>query len=167
MQIEVISNSSVLTRKIGKVFSRILSGGDVILFTGELGGGKTTFISGIAEGLGITGNFSSPSFTILSEYRINRNKSLVHVDLYRLENIKEIEEIGIEDYIYDKGSIVCIEWGDKIKKYIKEDFLEVNLGYINSENDSETKRKIIFSGYGSYWEGRLGKFKDILEKNKE
>jgi len=167
MQIEVISNSSVFTKKIGKIFSNILSGGNVILFTGELGGGKTTFISGIAESLGITENFSSPSFAILNEYRIDKSRSLVHVDLYRLGDTGEIEDTGIDDYIYSSSSIVCIEWGDKIKKYIKKDFLEVNLSYLKGEDDTETKRKIVFRSSSGYWNRRLKELKKMLGKSKE
>jgi tRNA threonylcarbamoyladenosine biosynthesis protein TsaE len=167
MQIEIISNSGVSTCKLGQIFSKVLSGGDVILFTGELGGGKTTFISGIARGLDITGNPSSPSFTIINEYRVGRFKNLVHIDLYRLEGTGEISEIGIGDYIYNSNSIVCIEWGDKVKEYIKGDFLEINLDYLKDKDDTESKRKILFSSSNRYWDRKLEELRGILGKNKE
>ncbi len=167
MQIEIISNSRVSTCKLGKIFSRVLSVEDVILFTGELGGGKTTFISGIAGGLGITENPSSPSFTIVNEYRVGRFKNLVHIDLYRLGDTGEISEIGIGDYIYNSNSIVCIEWGDKIKQYIKGNFLEINLDYLTDEDDTESKRKILFSSSNRYWDRKLEELRGVLDKNKE
>ena len=111
MQIEIISNSSIFTKNLGKKFSRVISKGDVVLFSGELGGGKTTFISGIAEGFGLKENLSSPSFIILSEYSIDNWRKFVHADLYRLENTDEINGIGLDDYLYDDISIICIEWG--------------------------------------------------------
>ena len=98
MQIEIISNSPVFTRNLGKKFSAVLSKGDIVLFTGELGGGKTTFISGLAGGFGLGENLSSPSFTILNEYRIDNTRKFIHADLYRLENTEEIGGTGLEDY---------------------------------------------------------------------
>ena len=106
MQIEIISNSAAFTKDLGKKLSRALTKGNIILFAGELGGGKTTFISGIAEGFGLGENLSSPSFTIMNEYRIDNHKKLIHADLYRLDGASEINGIGLDDYFYDGTSIV-------------------------------------------------------------
>jgi|SRR3989304_1380189 len=165
MQIEFISNSPIFTRNLGKTFSRILSKGNIILFTGELGGGKTTFISGLAEGFGLGKNLSSPSFTILNEYRIDNNRKFIHADLYRLENTREINGIGLDDYFYDGISIICIEWGDRIRDHIEKEYLEIDLSYLIDESNAGTKRKIIFSSFNRYWDLKLSKFKKILEKN--
>jgi tRNA threonylcarbamoyladenosine biosynthesis protein TsaE len=165
MRFEIISNSPIFTRNLGKTFSRILSKGNIILFTGELGGGKTTFISGLAEGFGLGKNLSSPSFTILNEYRIDSSGKFIHADLYRLENIGEINGIGLDDYFYDGISIICIEWGDKIKDYIEKEYLEINLSYLMDKSNAETKRKIIFNSISRYWDLKLAKFKKTLEKN--
>ena len=89
MHMELISGSSQATIDLGKKFSRILRGGDIIIFSGELGGGKTTFISGLAEGLGIKESLSSPSFTILNQYNAGKLK-LIHIDFYRLDGIDRI-----------------------------------------------------------------------------
>lgn len=164
MQIEIISDSSDFTKNLARSFSKILRPGDIILFTGELGGGKTTFISGIAEGFGLTENLSSPSFTLLNEYRIAGQKKLIHADLYRLENIDEVSGIGLEDYIYNKKSIICIEWGNRAEDLVKKEFLEVNLSYLMDEDNGDTKRKIIFRSTGRHWDLRLAKFKKMLKK---
>ncbi|MDY0027802.1 MAG: tRNA (adenosine(37)-N6)-threonylcarbamoyltransferase complex ATPase subunit type 1 TsaE [Candidatus Humimicrobiaceae bacterium] len=176
MQIEIISNSPVFTRNLAKSFSRVLSRGDIIIFAGELGGGKTTFISGLAEGLGVPDNLSSPSFTLLNEYKTSSRIKFIHADLYRLENITDFDGIGLEDYLYDGNSIICIEWGDRIKDLIKKEFLEIDLGYLidnenndesNNENDSkneDTKRRIIFKSASGYWDLKLQVFKKILKK---
>jgi tRNA threonylcarbamoyladenosine biosynthesis protein TsaE len=119
MQIVIISNSADFTKDLGKKLSRFLTKGSIILFTGELGGGKTTFISGIAAGLGFRKDLSSPSFTILNEYRIGGRMKLIHADLYRLEDIDELNDTGLNDYIYDGFSIICVEWGDRIRDHIK------------------------------------------------
>src|SRR4030042_4512808 len=101
MQIETISKSPVFTRNLGKKFSAVLSKGDIVLFTGELGGGKTTFISGLAEGFGLEETLTSPSFTIMNEYLIDNIRKFIHADLYRLENAGEINGIGLENYFYE------------------------------------------------------------------
>jgi len=165
MQIEIISNSPVFTRNLGKKFSAVLSKGDIVLFTGELGGGKTTFISGLAEGFGLGKNLSSPSFTILNEYRIDSNRRFIHADLYRLENTKEIDGTGLEDYFYDGISIICIEWGDRIKDNIEKDYLEINFSYLIDESSTGTKRKIAFTSSGQYWDNKLSGYKKMLMKN--
>lgn len=163
MELKITSNSAVFTKNLGKNFSKIISNGDVILFSGELGGGKTTFISGLAEGLGIRENVSSPSFTILNVYSTHRKNKLVHADFYRLENIEDIAEIGVEDYLYDNRAVVCMEWGDKIKKYIDRDCLEVEIRYLlaDDENDSlnnSDRRLVTFKSFSQYWDNKLTKF---------
>ena len=167
MQIEIISDSPLFTKNLGKSFSKIVSRGDIILFTGELGGGKTTFISGLAEGFGLAENLSSPSFTLLNEYKIDSHRKLIHADLYRLENIDEVNGIGLDDYLYDGKSVICIEWGDKIRDFIAKEFLEINLSYLLDEESEDTKRKIIFKSAGRYWDLKLLEFKKIPGKNKE
>lgn len=165
MQIEIISNSPVFTQNLGKKFSKILSKGDIVLFTGELGGGKTTFISGMAEGFGLGENLSSPSFTILNEYHIDNSRKFIHADLYRLEDAREIDGTGLEDYFYDGISIICIEWGDRIKDNIGKDYLEINFSYLIDESNTGTKRKIIFTSSNQYWNVKLSGFKKIMMKD--
>ncbi len=143
----------------------VLSKGDIVLFTGELGGGKTTFISGLAEGFGLEETLSSPSFTIMNEYLIDNTRKLIHADLYRLENAGEIDGIGLEDYFYDGISIICIEWGDRIKDNIEKDYLEINFSYLIDESNTGTKRKIIFTSLNRYWDIKLSGFEKIMMKD--
>jgi tRNA threonylcarbamoyladenosine biosynthesis protein TsaE len=186
MIMKLASGSPSITRKIGLILSKILKSGDILLLTGELGAGKTTFISGIAEGLGIKGNLSSPSFTIINLYEIGSRKKFIHADFYRLDSADEILNTGIEDYLYSNRNIVCIEWGDKIKGLLGSNYLEVKFeyfcpsvrdhvtGYItgyttgfDSNSDLE-KRLVLFSGTaaGSYWDRKLKIFKKLLERQK-
>ncbi|MFA5015332.1 MAG: tRNA (adenosine(37)-N6)-threonylcarbamoyltransferase complex ATPase subunit type 1 TsaE [Actinomycetota bacterium] len=165
MQIEIVSNSPVFTQNLGKKFSTVLSNGDIVLFTGELGGGKTTFISGLAGGFGLRGNLSSPSFTILNEYHIGNTRKFIHADLYRLENTKEIDGTGLEDYFYDGISIICIEWGDRIKDNIEKDYLEINFSYLIDESSTGTKRKIVFTSSNQYWDIKLSGCKKMFIEN--
>jgi len=162
MQLEFISTSPQQTAETGKKLSKLLKGGDVLLFSGELGGGKTTFISGQARGLGIPENLSSPSFTILNEYGVGKFK-LIHIDLYRLDSLAEFENIGLDDYIYNDRCIVCVEWGEKVREYIKKEYLLLDFGYVLGE-DSIDKRKIIFRSSGPLWEPRIKILENRLKR---
>lgn len=94
---------------LAKEFSKSLKPGNIIVLKGELGAGKTTFVKGIAKGLGIEKNISSPTFNIIKEY----DNILCHIDAYRVMD----EDIGIEHYAISKF-IICIEWYSNIEDYI-------------------------------------------------
>jgi len=165
MQINIISNSAAFTKDLGRKLSRVISKANIVLFSGELGGGKTTFISGLAEGLGLNENLSSPSFTILNEYHIDDRLKFIHADLYRMENIDDINSTGLDDYLYDGFSIICVEWGDKIEDYIRKEYLKINLSYLIDSSNISTKRKITFDSNNRYWDLNLLRLRKILEKN--
>lgn len=175
MIIEFISGSPDFTREAGRLFSKFIKAGDIILFTGELGAGKTTFISGMAGGFGIKENPSSPSFTILNIYSFSNERRFIHADFYRLKDINEIISSGIEDYLYDRKSIICIEWGEKIKNILDQSFLMIDFNYSvgeknkrgteekdDGEENDIMKRVILFSSDNEYWNKKLKKFKEAL-----
>jgi tRNA threonylcarbamoyladenosine biosynthesis protein TsaE len=171
MNVKMISASPGKTRIIGSMFAMLLSPGDIIFLLGELGGGKTTFISGIAEGLKSEGNVSSPSFTLINIYdykKDNTRLNLVHCDLYRVEGFRDIPDIGIEEYIYDGQSIVFIEWGNFLREKISKDYLIIKFEYIfnyegkeESSEISDRKRILTFSAENTYWRQKLRLFKDF------
>lgn len=158
MKLEIISDSPRLTLELGKKFSKVLSAGDMILLSGELGGGKTTFISGIGRGLGIKDGISSPSFAILNEYP-GRNFNFVHADLYRLHNASDFGTTGLEDYIYDDFNIVCVEWGDRAGAFITRDHVSIEFCYLLEDDGGMDKRKITFIARSRTWERKLLVFK--------
>ena len=171
MNVKMISASPEKTRIIGSMFAMLLNPGDIIFLLGELGGGKTTFISGVAEGLKARGNVSSPSFTLINIYDYKKDNiklNLVHCDLYRVSGFRDIPDIGIEEYIYDGVSIVFIEWGNFLKEKISKDYLLIKFEYIfndaGKEGISETldqKRQLTFSAENTYWAEKLKLFKDV------
>lgn len=175
MKLEILSLSPENTRKIGYKLSKLLSQGDVVFLLGELGGGKTTFISGVAEGLKIKSNISSPSFTLINVYdfiKDNMKNRFIHCDLYRIDSFKDIPNIGIEDYIYDKKSVVFIEWGIFLKEEISRNYLEIkfeyffeNSGLENETEDLNQKRKITFFANNSYWVQKLKDFKKQIDND--
>src|SRR5687767_1351442 len=104
----VVTSSETETAAVGRELASGLSAGSVVLLCGDLGAGKTAFVRGLAEGLGIPpGEISSPTFTLMQEYRAGR-LPLFHVDLYRLNNPREVEELGLDE-IAEHG-VMAIEW---------------------------------------------------------
>lgn len=111
------------TINLGKSIASKFKPGDIILLEGNLGAGKTTLTKGIAEYFGIKKNITSPTFSLMNVHEIQRFKDskiqrLVHVDTYRLEDEKDLIEIGIEDYLGNPDTICLIEWPEKISKLL-------------------------------------------------
>lgn len=113
-------------------------GGEVIALTGELGSGKTTFVQGLAKGLGVKGRIISPTFMIIRTYKVGLT-NFYHVDLYRLEGDlgKEIENLGLKDIWGKNENIVVIEWAEKIKKLLPSNSIWIEFNYFDDD-----KRKI-------------------------
>jgi len=106
------SNSEQETATIGRELALSLSAGDVVLLHGDLGAGKTALVRGLAEGLGVSADdVTSPTFTLVQEYRGGR-LPLFHVDLYRLNDPREIEDLGLDEIAED--GVLAIEWAEKM-----------------------------------------------------
>ena len=119
------------TRDLAGNIARTLNPGAVVVLTGELGAGKTTFVKGLAEGLGITGLVKSPTFTVLTIHR--GPLTLYHIDLYRLEGGGDIDDIGIDSYLYCRDGISAVEWGEKIEGVLTGRYLSVTLSHAEDE----------------------------------
>lgn len=126
------SYSRAQTISFAKKLGKILRKRKIIGLYGDLGSGKTTFIKGLAKGLGFSGRVNSPSFVVLKVYSIRKRCSLYHFDLYRLNSLKELEDIGYEDFISNCG-ICVIEWANKAKSLLPKHYLKVKI-YIKGEN---------------------------------
>src|SRR3954468_23215873 len=108
----LITNSEAETVAAGREFARGLASGAIVLLWGDLGAGKTAFVRGLAEGLGVApSEVSSPTFTLVQEYRGGR-LPLYHVDLYRIEDPREFDELGLDE-IAEQG-VLAIEWAEKM-----------------------------------------------------
>ncbi|MBU3957294.1 tRNA (adenosine(37)-N6)-threonylcarbamoyltransferase complex ATPase subunit type 1 TsaE [Patescibacteria group bacterium] len=116
---EVLTHSPRETQKLGEKISADLKLGDILALYGELGSGKTTFIQGLARGLGIKKRVISPTFVFIRQYPVAGHRSPVtfyHVDLYRINEVTEAKGLGLEEIFADPGAIVVIEWADRIKE---------------------------------------------------
>ena len=109
---KIISRSPEETEALGAEYAKTLRPGAVIALEGELGAGKTAFARGVLRGLGYTGRVTSPTFALINEY--GPDAEAVHMDLYRLDDYEELQEIGFEDYLDGERLILC-EWPDLLE----------------------------------------------------
>lgn len=131
----MITKSEKETRAAAARFARKLKGGEVLVFTGDLGGGKTTFTRGLAEGLQLEGAVTSPTFVIMQMYkprpRAKKKLTLYHFDLYRIKTANELFNLGFEDFLNDKNAVIILEWGEKFLDTLPKDTKQIffkNLG---------------------------------------
>ncbi len=142
----VICKNENETKMFAKNLASILKKGDVIVLSGELGAGKTKFVEGILEKFNLEDEISSPTFTIVNEYK-NSEISIYHFDLYRLSDIYEFENIGGEEY-FDKG--ICIfEWGELIEDILPNDYIKIKFERIGNEDNF---RKLEIETFGSRYQ---------------
>ncbi|WLV25163.1 tRNA (adenosine(37)-N6)-threonylcarbamoyltransferase complex ATPase subunit type 1 TsaE [Aciduricibacillus chroicocephali] len=130
------------TMRLGEKLALLLKKGDVITLEGELGAGKTTFTKGVARGLGIVQTLSSPTFTIIKEYK--GDLPLYHMDAYRLEHSEE--DLGFDEYFSGDG-VSVVEWAQFIEEFLPKERLDVKIEYLN-----EHQRLFTLSPQGMHFE---------------
>lgn len=127
------SHSTEETVRFGRQFATSLRNGDVVALTGDLGTGKTHFIAGVCEGLGIRGHCASPTFTMINEYPSD-GRTVVHVDLYRIGTSRELLELGVEEYFTERY-ICLIEWAERMEERLPQSYVQVKLAYGEQDDD--------------------------------
>jgi tRNA threonylcarbamoyladenosine biosynthesis protein TsaE len=132
-----ISNSPAETEAVGRRLAEEVDAGSVFALTGDLGSGKTVFVKGLVAGLGSSVDVTSPTFTILHEYRRGR-LPVYHFDFFRLEDPQSVARLGLDDYFFGEGLSV-IEWADRFPEFIPEQARRILF-----EIKSETQRAITF-----------------------
>ena len=144
---EIISTSAEQTRKLGAVLADFLSEGSLLTLSGDLGAGKTTFTQGLAKGLGVEKNVTSPTFTLMKSYQ--GRLPLYHIDAYRLEDT--IQDLGFDEYL--EGDGVCVvEWANFIEYVLPPEYLSISI-----EIDDDDNRIIRFTAEGE-------KYREVLDK---
>ena len=139
----MLTHSPEETRAFGRRLAEQLRPGDVLLFYGNLGAGKSEMTRGIAQGLGISGPVSSPSFTILNVYDDGR-VPLYHFDWYRLESAEELYEMGMDEYLGGDG-VAVVEWPTQCPEAIPDTHLAVTLKPVG-----ESDREITLTPMGDF-----------------
>lgn len=137
-------NNVEQTTELGISLGKLLNPGDIVCLTGDLGTGKTHITKGIAKGLNIDDNITSPTFTIVNEYDNGRLK-LNHFDVYRVSDPDEVYAIGFDDYIFS-DAVSVIEWANYIEEILPKDLLHINIEKDFSKG--ENYRKITLTPYG-------------------
>jgi len=138
--LEFISHSPEETQQFGRKLGEAACPEDVYLLSGRLGAGKTCLTQGIAWGLGIKEYAASPTFVLMREMHGRLN--LYHMDLYRLDHLEEIADLGLDDYFYGKG-ICVVEWAEKGLSVLPDENLQIQIKYTG-----DTERKFIISPKG-------------------
>ena len=138
------THSSAETFSLAARVGTILRAGDVVALIGDLGVGKTVFAKGIARALGIQGEVVSPTFTLIREYEAAL--PLVHVDVYRLDHLQELRDVGFDELV-GGSSVTVVEWGDRVGALLPIDRLDVVFTQGNADDD----RVVVFEPAGRSW----------------
>jgi tRNA threonylcarbamoyladenosine biosynthesis protein TsaE len=138
------------TRAVGEALAQVLRPRDAVLLSGELGAGKTTFVQGVARGLGIEDQIVSPTFTLIKEY--SGRLDVAHVDVYRLDRIQDVVDLGLDE-LGQGEDVLLVEWGDVVEELLPPERLRVDLSTEAPENGGDVRR-IALSGRGPSWQDR-------------
>ncbi|HVW34123.1 MAG TPA: tRNA (adenosine(37)-N6)-threonylcarbamoyltransferase complex ATPase subunit type 1 TsaE [Acidimicrobiia bacterium] len=155
---KVVTRSVEETRALGEQLGRdVLVRGDVVVLSGELGSGKTALAQGVGRGLGVEGPVVSPTFTLVREY--DGRVPLCHVDVYRLERLQEIHDLGIEEQFEE--SVTLIEWGEVAAAALPADRLEIRI----TPGVGADERIIELILLGESWRRRSRRLAEIVESH--
>ena len=155
MRIELRTGTAEETRAVGEALAALLRPRDAVILTGELGAGKTTLVQGVARGLDIPGRVTSPTFTLIREYR--GRLDMAHVDVYRLERIQDVVDLGLEE-LGDGEAVLLVEWGDVVEEALPADHLVVEL----IAGGGDDARRIAMAPAGTSWNERWERLEQVL-----
>jgi tRNA threonylcarbamoyladenosine biosynthesis protein TsaE len=146
--ITVVTKSVDDTRAMGAEIAAVCAPGDLLVLAGDLGTGKTAFAQGLARGLGVAEPVTSPAFVLVRTYegRIPLN----HIDVYRLDHIQELVDLGIAELV-DGDGVTVVEWGDVVLPVLPADYLEVRFDH----GDDDDHRTVVLDAVGKSWLPRL------------
>ncbi len=145
--LDIISHSLAQTRRLGARLGARAQAGDIYCLEGELGSGKTSFVQGIGEGMGIAGPIVSPTFVLVAVYHGAPGRPpLYHLDLYRVSGPQEALDFGLEEYLYGEG-VVAIEWPERIRPVLPPEYLWISFRYLDA-----TKRGLVMQPKGARYE---------------
>ncbi len=144
-----VSTSVTSTKELGYKFASVLKKGDILVLNGDLGAGKTVFVSGFLSFYQKEEEACSPTFTIVNEHNLTKNLNLYHFDIYRLENEDEFLAIGGDEYFLN--GICILEWGEKIKSVLPKEYLEITIEK-DPTSQNLSYRNFIFQPFGARYE---------------
>jgi tRNA threonylcarbamoyladenosine biosynthesis protein TsaE len=146
--IRTLTKSVDDTRALAAEVAPLVRPGDLLVLAGDLGTGKTAFVQGLARGLGVSEPVTSPAFVLVRTYP--GRLPLVHVDVYRLDHLQEVVDLGLPELVDEEG-VAAIEWGDVVLPTLPADLLEIRL----DQGDNDDDRTISFEAVGPSWAPRM------------
>jgi tRNA threonylcarbamoyladenosine biosynthesis protein TsaE len=147
--LRISTASAEETRRVAERIGDLVGAGDLVLLGGELGAGKTTFTQGLARALGVVDRVTSPTFTLLHSYE-GRDLRLLHADVYRLDHLQEVIDLGLPELL-EEGAAAVVEWGEPAAPVLLPDHLNVRMFFGVGDDD----RVIEFEAVGDGWRRRL------------
>jgi tRNA threonylcarbamoyladenosine biosynthesis protein TsaE len=162
---DIISHSPDQTRAIGAHLGKIVPRGSLLLLSGDIGAGKTTFVQGLARPLQTGDQIQSPTFTIVAEHTgtdaDGRPIRLYHIDLYRLEGDGDLDSVGLDEYLSDPDGITVIEWPERGRDWLPEAYLLIDL-----QSVSDSKRNLRMTPRGACYVELIKRFKTEVLGNR-
>ena len=147
--IVIDSDGPEATRAVAAALVAFIAAGDVILLGGDLGAGKTAFTQGLAAAAGVEEVVTSPTFTLLRPYRTAIGPDLLHADVYRLDQLREVVDLGLPEQL-EEGAFAVIEWGERAAPALPADVLRVAIDFGHGDDD----RRLELRAEGPVWEAR-------------
>ncbi len=167
------TDSARSTRDLAATIAARCVPGDVLLLSGDLGAGKTTFTQGFGRALGIDEPVTSPTFTLVRQYEVGDGthgargvRTLIHADVYRLDHLAEIADLGLGQLVED-GGLAVVEWGDAAEPVLGEGALRVHLGSAptpDRDPDDDSRRTVVVSTDGPTWATRWPALVSALDR---
>jgi tRNA threonylcarbamoyladenosine biosynthesis protein TsaE len=145
------------TRALAAEVAGLTRAGDLLLLAGGLGAGKTAFVQGFGRGLGVEEPITSPAFVLVHTYE--GRLPLVHLDVYRLDHLQELIDLGMAELL-DEGGVTVVEWGDVVSPALPADFLEVRL----EVGEADDERVITMNPVGPGWPARMRALRQALSR---
>lgn len=155
--ITAVTKSAEDTRDMAELLAGLARPGDVVLLSGDLGAGKTTFAQGFARGLGVEGDVVSPTFTLVRSYE--GRIPLVHCDVYRLDHLQEVIDLALPEML-DEGAVVLVEWGDVAAPGLPPGHLQVRIEL----TDADDERRFQIAPVATPWLARMGSLQAIAAR---
>jgi tRNA threonylcarbamoyladenosine biosynthesis protein TsaE len=159
MDIVLRTASADETRAVGEAVASSLRPNDAVVLTGELGAGKTTFVQGVAAGLGAEEHVTSPTFTLVREY-VSGRLPVAHIDVYRLDRVQDVIDLALDE-LTGEDAVLLVEWGDAVEELLRDERLRVELTLDDGGPEPEARR-IALTGVGGSWSERWGELEAAL-----
>lgn len=162
---DIISHSPDQTRAIGANLGKVVPRGSLLLISGDIGAGKTTFVQGLARPLQTGDQIQSPTFTIVAEHAGTGTDGiplrLYHIDLYRLTGAGDLDSIGLDEYLSDPDGITIIEWPERGRDWLPKEYLLIDLQTV-----SDSKRNLRMTPHGACYVEIVKRFRTEMLGNR-